>query len=434
MKFAWLEKMAEEGQIRPEVADYIQNECNGYIEKIAMMDQNQLAAMDPNQLVADILQKSSDSVAAMLSGPPEAAAGLKAKSKTLLNFLAMGAATAGVGLGITAAVNYGMNKLTDARIKAAIDVTRSKVLTSPLIPTKDKDKAAARFDEILRYAPSLGPNEAVMLRLVTSKYRTGLTDSDVHNLVNIQAKMTPNPMTYAAKSQQYMGKTASAEDVKAAACGEYFANIYIEMEKLATGVPYKELGKNILYSMSVPVSLALVGTGISAIKGKIDQARLTSRLENSYQKVMQSSPGSILSENKAEAREAFDTLAHFAPHIAMEPHAARAFIIKVVGFKQGPQASDLKDITEVERNMIGAGRNTFNDVSTLLTNYGIVPAASRGLETGLGQAYKSREWAAKVKHDKEMDLLKATREEELRTQGRREGRNEFFNAMKPEKG
>ena len=46
-------------------------------------------------------------------------------------------------------------------------------------------------------------------------------------------------------------------------------------------------------------------------------------------------------------------LVHFAPHVAAEPTAARTFMKKLVEYESGPNAADLKDLTDIEQNMVG---------------------------------------------------------------------------------
>jgi hypothetical protein len=323
MKYAWLEKLASEGHIRPEALDRIYKNCGSFLgqEKTA------------NEVVV---------AAAAAATPP-----------SLINFLMTAAGFVGVAGALGTAASFMEGKVHDVRVKAKTDMVRAAVLRNPrLITPKDREKADARFNEILKFAPSLGANEAVMSKMVMDKLQSGLTNQDVQNLIGIQVKMTPNPLDYSAMSAQV--KTASV-------CGDMLADIFIGMEKeanIATDAskvfPSATLGNiagHILRTIAPALTIAGGIAGVQYVKGKIDEKNLRSQLEMSFHNAIHNSPE--LEANPDKAKNAFMTLAHFAPHVASEPNAARSFMQKLVAYQAGPNASDLKDVTEVEKNLRG---------------------------------------------------------------------------------
>ena len=65
-----------------------------------------------------------------------------------------------------------------------------------------------------------------------------------------------------------------------------------------------------------------------------------------------------LRENKDKARSAFESLVHFAPDVATQPGAAKAFMHKMVtigGPEVGLTTGDIKDLADIQKN-IAAGR------------------------------------------------------------------------------
>jgi hypothetical protein len=354
MKFAWLEKMAQEGQVRPEALEKIYEDCGRTLEKHAFDADNMMEL-------------------ASLGG------------KILF---------AGAGLG---AVASGMSAIrghfVDAKTQALTDVNRTKIITDQAIPTPDKEKAKARFNEILKYAPSLGANEQVMRQLVMTKYRTGLTDHDVQNLIGIQVKMTPNALDYAAASAKHASAKVSVQEV----CGEKLADAYLNLEKVATfypgggaaaaAAPAASAGmgfmKSLLIALSVPLAatagISMAGAAGDAIGNKL----LQNKINKSKEDVLSAPKDSIIGANRLKAEQAFSTLENFAPHIAADPHTARAFVTKIVAYspdKDGPlgiQTSDIRELADIERS-IKPGKGFFDNLSTSLTTSGFGKVVAAG--------------------------------------------------------
>lgn len=304
MKIAWLEKLAAEGHVSAEAVERIYADCRETLE--SPLCKTAEFSMLMHQMLPNI---------------------------AMMGVVGLGA----MGIG-AAAEAYG-----DARLKAAIDVNRKKIVEHPELEPKDKEKAEARFNEILKYAPHLGANEAVMTRLVHSKMHSGLSDKDVQGLVSLQLQMKPDPL----------GHTKMASDAPAL-CGEYLANTLIEFQKAASGQPLmRSLVGHALRTVAPMAALGAGIAGVGYIKGKVDEKILNNRLSEVYRGIMNSSEESLLQENPQRAHEAFKTLVHFAPHVAAEPGAAKAFMLKIVGYGLGPAASDIKDLASIEKDMRG---------------------------------------------------------------------------------
>jgi hypothetical protein len=117
---------------------------------------------------------------------------------------------------------------------------------------------------------------------------------------------------------------------------------------------FGELAKNVLLMSSIPLIAGVGMGGIKELLARREHAQMQKRLEGSYAKAMSDAKHderSVLHENPAAAREAFTALSNFAPHIAAEPMAAKAFMARIVAYNQGIQLDDLQKMTGVENAM-----------------------------------------------------------------------------------
>ena len=82
----------------------------------------------------------------------------------------------------------------------------------------------------------------------------------------------------------------------------------------------------------IPLAAGIGLGGFKHMENKLEQKKLQKKLEASFDAAMKSkdTAGETLRSNRADAREAFNTLAHFAPHVAAQPTAARSFMSKMV--------------------------------------------------------------------------------------------------------
>lgn len=252
----------------------------------------------------------------------------------------------------------------------------------------DKQKLGARFDEAMKYAPAVCANYAIIGKLISDKIN-GFTNQDVQNLVAIQSRLVPNAERFSAMGQ--IAKVASelnAEEKQAFDVGTKFANVYVGILKTAASVPggwRQALGNALAASAG---SLAIAGGlgGVAYASSKLKEKEMAKKIQNSFNHAMSmGDEDSALKQDPTKARKAFETLVHFAPHIAAEPNAAYSFMTKIVTYDGGVHASDLKDISEVERNLRQARPSGSMDMIT-----GIMGAADVGKTV-------SRSWSDVVK-------------------------------------
>ena len=354
MRFSWLEKMAEEGDVRPEAMERIYEHCSEIMEKSAEIDE---------------------------------------ESKKVMTALLMGQQPTVSYMGRK---NYKFR--VDQRTKAQTQMTKSRVI--PMFSQKDQEKAEARFEEIIKYAPSLGAVEPIMRKLVKNKIN-GLTDQDVRALVNVQLKMMKDPLQRADYDQetskelyQIGTKYASSKEEYLASLGGDLADGYAAVEgvfsKIARptwGAPAKRprtlpaSGKDILKFLGLSLGASALGTGLTAglqmIKEKQQENRMKASLNDSLQKVMVNLKPTGVTPAKAE--KAFKTLVHFAPHIAAEPVAATTFVKRLSDYGNEVETSDLKALTEIQRNMSGQNSGALNAIQMGLNE--------AGFNRTLGQAW-----------------------------------------------
>lgn len=242
---------------------------------------------------------------------------------------------------------------------AAIAKNRETLLAHPDF-APDRAKAEARFDEIAGLAPTVAQNPTLMGRLLKDKLHSGLTSDDVNTLAIIQSSYTPK-YSYQEKltkkaAEEQLGETAADMLL---VCAE--AGLCKTAKMGILGVPsgVSKVLSNILMATAVP-TLYGVGRGVvdhlSEMRNKTVREK---RLTESFQEALQSPEGESLRNQPEKARQAFQTLAHFSPNVAMQPTAARSFMKKLVDYKGDVHSGDLRDLTDIEKNMRGSGPSTF---------------------------------------------------------------------------
>jgi hypothetical protein len=335
MRYAWLEKMAEEGTIRAEALDIIYERCSEVLEKTANHPFDGFKGVPNVPSIPSIWEKF---VANPFFGP---------------------AVSAGTAITLMGGAEALKRKVLDMKVKAQIDVVRQKLLNDPALSSKkDKEKAEARLNEILLYAPSFASNEPVLRRYLFSKLNSGLTDKDVQGLISVQIKMTPKPHEYTQAQSDALVKKAfeevrpSAEDVLSEVKGSFLAETVIFCKEAFCKEAAKGLNRDLAayagLAVSVPLLTAGVLGGIETIKSKMGEKEINAKIMKVKADVL-ADPEFV--ENRELARQAFDSLTHFSPHIAIEPFAAKSFVRKMVAYQAGPASSELKELTETERNM-----------------------------------------------------------------------------------
>lgn len=254
------------------------------------------------------------------------------------------------GLGLGGAYLHG--KLVDHRNKAKTLETRQSVVRSFDDP-KDQEKAQARFDEIVEIAPSAAKSQPFMKKMVSDRLHMGLSSEDAQRLAILESNAKPRQSTL-------IPKVAS---IRPHVAGEICADVYLTVKTAAPNMKWlgDKLSGNtakMLALFTIPgLSMAAVGGASKMISDKLDRKKLEEGLEKSFQRAMDTSDPDKehLKSNPEKARQAFQAMAHFAPHVAVQPDAARAFMSKIVAYDQGINVGDIRDLSEIEKNLSSSG-------------------------------------------------------------------------------
>ena len=333
MQYTWLEKMASNGQIRPEAKERIYEDCSR------------------------LLKEASEGDFKMPS-PEEFLKGL--------------AGFAG-SIGATLLAEHAVHRLTD-RVKMRktiknIQNSRAQVLADPAF-NDYKAKADARFTELVRIAPTVAAMPDKSKALVRKALHAGFTNEDMNHLAVLQATYTAKDPYYTSKIDSAMQKKASAERL-----GEMYADVLFLVkeagifDRMAGGIKPGTAGqilRNVALVSSIPL-LAGVGQGVaseymasrdSKVMAKKLRASFDEAMRRAHQDDLNRTQGVSLNDDPEGARRAFQTLVHFAPHIALHPDSARSFMTKVVNAGHFIETPDVKQLTDIERNLSEAGKRS----------------------------------------------------------------------------
>ena len=309
MKADWLEKYAEDGLIRREVLNNIYADMES-ITKTAGKPEGELVSA----LLGALAFTGAGAVPEIIGS---LIASKRAKSKDLANITQM---------------------------------LKNRELIAGAF--EDPNKAKARFDEIASIAPHVAMNTPLMKRMLASRIESGLTDDDVQSLALLQAHYMPDVF----KTMSMAPKTAS---VRPEVLGNILADVYIIKTASKAGA-LESIGERLWKYMkyvggtaAIPLTLAATVGGVSVVAHKLQQNKLKEELEKSFRKaVALSDPDKEpLHKEKEKARQAFEALAHFAPHVALQPQAARSFMSKIVNYDMSMNISDIKDLSEIQKNL-----------------------------------------------------------------------------------
>ena len=251
------------------------------------------------------------------------------------------------------------------------------------IPEEHIPKAKARFEEILDYAPALAQDPLAVQSIVSKTLHSGLTREDKDNLRSIQAgegySVWDTAQTRGAllKGREWNMKSnlRKALQKSAQVRADHLATVLQVIEE-ATGhnkvaaastvahgakpglgkVTLQALKTLGLVSMVPLVAGGLTGIGNTLINYK-KKKKMEKDLETSFNHAIggrdEYSRG--LRENKDKARSAFESLVHFAPDVATQPGAAKAFMHKMVtigGPEVGLTTGDIKDLADIQKNIV----------------------------------------------------------------------------------
>lgn len=339
MQYAFLEKLAENGHLTEADKDRIYNTCSEVMSKVAIKIRNPFVEKMPTW--------------------GEAFGEL---GKNLITRVAPAAIA--VGGGLYTAKKIGDYSATTGDIKKLLKV-RSDLLKLPDFEGY-QDKASARFDEIVKISPKAATMPQLATKLVQDRLHSGFTLDELQRLAQIQASYSPNSGDADAVVRRLTkkGSSLSSEDQ-----GRIAANIVAliaEAGQYKTAMlPWKKtpfekarnVAKQVLTTGAIVSGFgALVGLGAGTVNqgmSHLKQKNREEKLRNSFLEAMKRSDPSKepLHANKDKAMQAFQTLTHFAPNVAADPEAARAFMLNLISMDQGVQVGAIKDLSEIEKNL-----------------------------------------------------------------------------------
>jgi hypothetical protein len=337
MQYAWLEKLSSEGYVRPEAREQIYRDCSNLLKH----------ASAPASGGGETLLQA---VGSALGNWASNMAGNAIESKIRGSFQMSGTVK-------------------------KINKNKAAILSHPDF-SQYPEKAEARFMDLAKIAPTIAAQEGRAIDLVKEKLHTGFSSQDIGNLAILQAIYTSQDPAFTSKTNKAMEKKAGES------LGAMYADVLCIVKEAGIAGIAPGTMLNALRNMAIVSSIPLLaGVGAGAVKSYVasrDSKALAGKLRDSYERALRDSDSETsddkkLREDPARAYQAFQTLAHFAPHVAMQPTAARSFMKRMVGYSEagvGIDVDGLKGLSEIERNMSQ-------------TNRGESPFFS-GFETGAG--------------------------------------------------
>lgn len=323
MEISWVETMVKQSSIRPEIRDRIYSDCQDLVK------------LATNPAGGDKLSPIAR---------------------------ALGGTTASFGLALLGKALLDQN----AALKDAKQISlNQESLAADAEFAGHEEKARARFEQVAEIAPTVAANHAMVKQVVKSRLHEGLTTEDVTNLAMVQAQGMPRAGAKTHKLYQ-----AGREKQAAERTGELCADILVLsktaglFDKLIKKIKdpehqYHHIAKALKATAlvsSVPI-LAGIGTGVVHHQlASLNKQKLEEKLNESFEKAMRI-PGDKMDgvrEDKATARRSFETLTHFAPHVALEPSAASNFMVRLGTYGQegiGIDVDSVKSLSEIERNL-----------------------------------------------------------------------------------
>lgn len=261
----------------------------------------------------------------------------KKKIMELVNGLA-GMAMMGGAYGIYNGIKAKMNQIN---VKENISKLNASLDADASFKNKDEiEKAKARLYEIARVAPHVTLNHELVKSLIKKRLHTGLSLEDKQLLAIMQ-------------NQFHQGNLNSfIPQMPMAKVGSILADVAI-IKEAAVPSGFKNTAKYLGVLSAIPVLSALTTGAINQGLSTLKQRKLKENLEESFSKAigMSDPDREPLLQNKEKARQAFSTLTHFAPHVALDPQAARAFMNKIVSYDQGVDAGTVKELSEITKNL-----------------------------------------------------------------------------------
>jgi len=384
MKFDWLEDWETKGLITKEAKSRIYGDCDHLVKSSSA---SRLAKIITEAVEAG-MRRSSKAPATIREYAE--AKGPEAIMSTL-------------GMGMMGGAYFGGKAILsgkehhDARNK--IIANKAELANTPDF-AQDKEKFNARFDEVTKIAPHVAMNKDLVAKVIKPRLQSGLSSNDAQNLALIQTQYT----TDLGDQMKFVPKTASIspekmaeitsdviEITKYAGVMSSLSEKLTKMFRTPAGMYVGAVGASTL----VPYMIGLGGGAVNVYKNKQKREEMNDQLKKSFEQAIKMSDPEKepLYENKAKARQAFQALTHFAPQVALQPQAARAFMSKLVSYDQGIQSSDLKDLTQIELNISKAKTNGpfVSGFQAAADMIGLKGVTQKGLEAGSGAVRKELE-------------------------------------------
>lgn len=348
MKIVWLEQMTKEGTVSKAARDAIYADCLSVIK---------------------------------LASGPDAFEKWMAENKGLVG-------AAGLALGGFAAnklITPIKNYLEGRRIAGDLEVVKKEILSRPDMAAH-KDKALARFDELVRIAPSVARSPDLVSRILKEKLHSGFTSEDVQRLAQIQAAYTPNMDAQSSLSKKTVAISSRTKTASERRAGETLAAV-LTMYKEA-GIRGKTLVKALENTLLRTSPAILGGMGVGAtmhLVGKSNKKEMEAALAKSFQAAVNGSDPERdgLKENEEKSRQYFQILAHFSPHVALQPEAARSFMSKMTHYdstgRGAVQVEDIKNLSEIQRNYGGKTSPFFEGLASGAKAFGLDGALRSGV-------------------------------------------------------
>lgn len=263
----------------------------------------------------------------------------------------------------------------------------SKIDEDTLFKGDDIAKAKKLFAEMATFAPLVAQNYPVARQVIKTSLNTGFKKEDIQNMMAMQAHIAQSGANSLPpiKAEQ-MGKIAGdltcmfldREMTKQANIIDMLAGKTSELAK-QTNVPslYDSI-KSIPAAVKIFASLAALPLAANVAGGltnmiidKIKSKSLKKDLDHNFETILKSTPH--LNDNKEVAREAYELLSHFSPHVALQPTAAKAFMTKLVEGRThdstiGVDLGEIKTLSDIQKHnkpgqsSFSVGSDKMNDI------------------------------------------------------------------------
>ena len=138
---------------------------------------------------------------------------------------------------------------------------------------------------------------------------------------------------------------------------------YAGKKKAAKKAAKKLEIKNILRNAALLGGASLsIGAGVKAIDYAADKGPDPFKRKLGYRRMLKESPGLTEKYDPKDVKKYYKTLFHFSERTAMDPVASSAWMKRSLQYKDvGPQTTDLKGLTDIEKGTRAMQRKPFAD-------------------------------------------------------------------------